>query len=65
MTSLISLKNDTGVLGLNDLEAINDWLGETSVEPKSEKAEQASGLQALRNNYRSKTKTADVSQEAN
>ena len=65
VTSLISLKNDTGVLGLNDLEAINDWLGETSVEPKSEKAEQASGLQALRNNYRSKTKTADVSQEAN
>ena len=58
VTNLINLKNDTGVLGLNDLEAINDWLGEAPVIETSESADKKYGLQALRNNYHSKTNPA-------
>jgi outer membrane protein len=60
VTNLIHLKNDTGVLGLNDLEAINDWLGTTPVALESENPAQKQGLQVLRNNYHSKKKSADI-----
>lgn len=55
VTSLINLKNDTGVLSLSDLEAINDWLGETPAALNAQNANEKYGLQTLRNNYHSKT----------
>jgi len=55
VTNLIDLKNDTGVLNLNDFEAINDWLGETPVAQELQNFSQKDGLQTLKNNYHSKT----------
>lgn len=63
VTNLINLKNDTGVLSLSDLEAINDWLGDVPVMSTAEKNKKTQGLQTLKNNYRSKNKSADVAQE--
>lgn len=58
VTNLINLKNDTGILGLNDLEAINDWLGDVPAVEQKESTDQKYGLQTLRNNYHSKKNPA-------
>lgn len=63
VTNLINLKNDTGVLGLSDLEAINDWLGDASVTKEPESANKKYGLQALKNSYHSNSHSADAEQE--
>lgn len=65
VTSLINLKNDTGVLSLSDLEAINDWLGKEPAALAAQNSQDKYGLQALRNNYRSTTKTADEAAQEN
>lgn len=54
VTNFINLKNDTGVLSINDLEAINDWLGDAPITTDTKNADQKYALQALKNNYRSK-----------
>ncbi|MES2204830.1 MAG: TolC family outer membrane protein [Pseudomonadota bacterium] len=58
VTNLVNLKSDTGILGLNDIEAINDWLGDAAVIAKSEDANKKYELQALQNNYHPKTNPA-------
>lgn len=63
VTNLINLKSDVGILSLNDLEAINDWLGAapanaSSGGEKSEDVKPKHELQTLNNEYHSKANSA-------
>lgn len=47
VTSLINLKNDTGVLSLYDLEAVNEWLKKADVDATNNDIQKRQGLNIL------------------